>query len=156
MIKVFLKYCAAPFFKVYWKYTKPKTYGVKAIISSANDPSKILLVRHSYGDTSKWHLPGGGYKPKKETAEQAVIRETKEELSLDVTKLQELGAYKTSAEGKRDTVTIFSCCADMITLKQNAEIAEVKMVDVDDEAYLPQTYRITRFAIGLYRKGHMS
>ncbi|GIF70448.1 hypothetical protein Ais01nite_84830 [Asanoa ishikariensis] len=59
---------------VYWRIAKPTTYGVKALIIHPADTDRVLLVQHSYGDTSLWSLPGGGYKPARETPEEAARR----------------------------------------------------------------------------------
>ena len=42
---------------------------------------RVLLVRHSYGRRG-WELPGGGRKPK-ESLEQTVFREVREELGVE-------------------------------------------------------------------------
>jgi 8-oxo-dGTP diphosphatase len=41
---------------------------------------RVLLVRHSYGRRG-WELPGGGRRPK-ESLEQAVLREVREEVGV--------------------------------------------------------------------------
>lgn len=51
-----------------------------AIIQRGNS---ILMVRHEKGDSSYWLLPGGGV-DLGETLHEAVIRELKEEVSLEV------------------------------------------------------------------------
>ncbi|MFP6581604.1 MAG: NUDIX hydrolase [Candidatus Hydrogenedentota bacterium] len=51
-----------------------------AIIQRGNS---ILMVRHEKGDSSYWLLPGGGV-DLGETLHEAVIRELKEEVSLEI------------------------------------------------------------------------
>ncbi len=63
------------FFKRHFFYTfRIKTVGVRALILKDN---KILLVRHTYIDG--WYLPGGGVNAH-ESAQQAVVREAREEV----------------------------------------------------------------------------
>lgn len=116
---------ALPILRWYWKAFKPKTFGVKVIVQHP-DTNEILIVRHSYGDQMIWSLPGGSYRPKRESPQSAAKREAKEELGLELTNLQLLGEYKTTAEGKRDTVTIFQAKAIDSTITPNFEIEEYK------------------------------
>lgn len=98
-----------PLVRLYWRVFKPKTHGVRVLIVSASDAdTRVLLVRHAYGDQSLWNIPGGGFNPKKESAAEAARREVTEELSLDCVDLREIGMYQTEGEGKRDTVVLFS------------------------------------------------
>ena len=52
--------------------------GAAAVIFDRN--GRVLLVRHTYGRRG-WELPGGGRRPK-ESLEQAVFREVREELGV--------------------------------------------------------------------------
>jgi len=98
-----LSFNALHFFrKRYWKFFKIETFGVRALICKNH---KILLVKHRYGNY--WVMPGGGV-DKKETAEQATIRELKEEAGIIVNKIDyKLGYYKNTREGKNDHVYCF-------------------------------------------------
>ena len=69
--------------QTYWKVVKPRTYGVKALILHPSDPGSCVMIRHSYADRERWGLPGGGYRPRRESAENAVRRECMEELGID-------------------------------------------------------------------------
>jgi ADP-ribose pyrophosphatase YjhB (NUDIX family) len=80
-----------PGMRLYWKIFKPRSYGVKVAIMHPANPEKLLLVRHSYGNTTLWNIPGGGYNPKKETAQNAAAREVLEELGVDVLGLLQIG-----------------------------------------------------------------
>src|SRR6202011_3112819 len=53
--------------------------GAAAVIFDRDN--RVLLVRHSYGRRG-WELPGGGRK-RKESLQQAVVREVREELGVE-------------------------------------------------------------------------
>jgi 8-oxo-dGTP pyrophosphatase MutT (NUDIX family) len=53
--------------------------GAAAVIFDRN--GQVLLVHHSYGQRG-WELPGGGRQPK-ESLQQAVLREVREELGVE-------------------------------------------------------------------------
>lgn len=119
-----------PFVKIYWRVFQPKSFGVKVLITHPTETSKVLLVRHSYGNTSLWNIPGGGYNPKNESAETAAKREIFEELGVEVIQLSLLGEYLTSKEGKQDTVMMFSGTIESVdTVKTNPEISELDWVE---------------------------
>lgn len=56
-----------------------------------NQENKILLVKATYGDYG-WHFPGGALEPG-ETVHEALIRECKEELDVDIHVLYMSGMY---------------------------------------------------------------
>jgi len=63
--------------------------GAAAVIFDGD--GRVLLVRHSYGRRG-WELPGGGRKPK-ESLEQAVFREVREELGVEALTAELRGVY---------------------------------------------------------------
>jgi ADP-ribose pyrophosphatase YjhB (NUDIX family) len=120
-----------PAVKLYWHIFKPESHGARVLIIHPTEKGKVLLVRHSYGNTALWNIPGGGYNPKKETAATAATREVLEELGVKVIDLQELGEYNTSGEGKKDTVIMFSCTLeDTGGIRLNPEISQLSWVDI--------------------------
>ncbi|MFK7801081.1 MAG: NUDIX hydrolase [Anaerolineae bacterium] len=151
MNKSFLRGVALPILRWYWKVFKPKTYGVKVIIQHPNSKT-ILVVRHSYGDQTIWSLPGGGYRPNHESPESAAKHETKEELGIELTNLQKLGEYKTSAQGKRDRVTIFLSQTLSSTITSNSEIAEFKWMTPTDFVNSSPLYQISKHAMHLLKQ----
>ncbi|TDW98474.1 NUDIX hydrolase [Kribbella sp. VKM Ac-2566] len=119
----------SPFAQLWFRVRKPTTFGVKALLRQAD--GRFLVVRHSYADTRRWALPGGGYKPARETPAQAAAREIHEELGLVVPPdaFTVLDTTVTTLEGKHDTLTILTASVpgdDALTL--SPEIAEVRWV----------------------------
>jgi ADP-ribose pyrophosphatase YjhB (NUDIX family) len=99
--RLFLK-SAYPLLKVYWFLFRPKTEGVRCLITKGN---KILLIQHSYG-SSRWSVPGGGVKAKESLA-SAASREVFEEVGIKISSIKNLGHIFHDAEYKKDTVWIF-------------------------------------------------
>lgn len=118
--------------RAWWKVRKPTTYGVKALLLHPDDPCRCLVVRHSYVDQEWWALPGGGYNPKRETAEAAAIREVAEELSLSITEPPVvLQTLTTNREGKVDNLTIVQATPTSEHFRLSAELSEARWVSTD-------------------------
>jgi 8-oxo-dGTP pyrophosphatase MutT (NUDIX family) len=118
--------------RVYWRVVKPTTYGVKALITHPLEAGRVLLVRHSYGDQSLWGLPGGGYKPARETPEQAARRECIEELGVELDSFAlVLEEHLTTSGGKRGHLKIVRLQAISDEVSPNGEISEARWVAVD-------------------------
>ncbi|MEV6411597.1 NUDIX domain-containing protein [Kribbella sp. NPDC051718] len=117
--------------RLWWRLRKPTTYGVKALLKHPDDPAKCLVVRHSYVDQQWWALPGGGYDPRKETAEAAAVREVSEELSLEAKHATVLKTLTTELEGKVDHLAIVTATATSADFRLNAELAEARWVSID-------------------------
>ena len=95
---------AAQLRKVVWRVFGPRTIGIRGLV--VDDEGKVLLVRHSYG-VPAWHLPGGGVK-RRESIEQALHRELREEAGVTATApVRLLGTYTNLREGKSDHISVF-------------------------------------------------
>ena len=116
----------SPFLQLWWRIRRPTTFGVKALLRLPD--GRFLVVRHSYADTRRWALPGGGYKPSRETPAQAAAREVREELGLTVPEEPVLTTVVTTLEGKHDTLTILTAVASTDALRLSPEIAEARWV----------------------------
>jgi ADP-ribose pyrophosphatase YjhB (NUDIX family) len=92
-----------PLLRLYWFLVRPKTFGVQCVIRQGD---AILLVRNTYG-RKHWTFPGGSI-ARGESAEAAVRREVREEVSLSLQQLQHLGAFDTTINHKRDHVEVFA------------------------------------------------
>lgn len=138
-----------PVLKAYWKVIKPKTCGVKVVVQHSHEKGRVILVLHSYGNRTLWNLPGGTYNPKRETAVNAAVREVKEELGAGLLSAHEVGVpYQTSAEGKRDIVTIVTGTVDSADLTfLDGEILEARWEDVESVVLRDDVARVAKHAI---------
>jgi 8-oxo-dGTP pyrophosphatase MutT (NUDIX family) len=96
------------------------------------DPGKCLVVRHSYVDRERWGLPGGGYNPRRESAEEAAVREVREELALTIEEPPTVvRSLTTELEGKVDNLTIVVAKPTSAEFRLNVELIEARWVTVD-------------------------
>ena len=117
-----------PLRRLYWRLIKAKTRGVMCLIE--ND-GRFLFVRNSYGK-GQWTLPGGRVK-KRESFEEGVIREVREEVGIKIEKPILLGQYVNHKEGKTDTVSCFYCETASSNCKLDPiEIAEAKWLFLNE------------------------
>lgn len=123
----------APTYRLWWRVRRPTTYGVKVLLRDEAD--RFLVVRHSYSDRTRWGLPGGGYRPDRETPAEAGAREVAEELGLTLAPndLVELETVATTLEAKRDTLTLLAALAPATTITSSPELAETRWITAVDD-----------------------
>jgi 8-oxo-dGTP diphosphatase len=121
---------ASPAVQLWWKIRKPRTFGVKVLLWHPANDGRFLVVRHSYTDTRRWGLPGGGYRPTNETAQQAASREVSEELGLriDPNLITGIESLTSTLEVKRDSLTIVATTAPDAPVSLSTELAEARWV----------------------------
>jgi 8-oxo-dGTP pyrophosphatase MutT (NUDIX family) len=125
--QLFLK-TAYPLLKVYWFLLRPRTVGVRCLITNGNT---ILLIRHSYG-SKRWSVPGGGVKSQESLAATAK-REVFEEVGIEVSSIKNVGHIFHNAEYKKDTVWIFHTEVSSPECKiDNVEIVNAQWFPMDD------------------------
>lgn len=100
-----------------------RTRGVKVMLF--NPQGELLLVRHSYGRTDQYLLPGGGIHPF-ETPAAAAAREIREEVGVEVESLTALSIHFSRAEGKRDTVHLFTAFTAEKPVADGVEVEEAR------------------------------
>ena len=95
---------------------KPKTRGVKAVVTHSN---QFLLVRIGYAH-KRWTLPGGQVE-RNEDFKTAAMRELREETGVVVNEMTYLDSCFSTLHHKRDTVQYFT-----------AESADTELI-IDDQ-----------------------
>jgi 8-oxo-dGTP pyrophosphatase MutT (NUDIX family) len=112
--------------RVWWAVRRPKKDGVKCVIARGGE---ILMVRHTYGPTGRWELPGGGVK-RREPPLHAAQRETREEVGIDTNDWRPLGDLYWRIDRKRDRLWCFKTEYDgQPIVRDEAEIAEARWFD---------------------------
>lgn len=148
MVRAFVYRYGFPIIRIYWRLTGAKRYGVK--VMAFNDEGALLLVRHAYGNSAAWMLPGGAI-DRDETAEQAAPRELMEETALVAENLTLFGKYMTQAEGKTDHVALFTAKVSGAPQIDGKELLEARYISLDD---LPsETSPATRRRIADWESG---
>jgi len=105
-----------------------RTRGVKVMVF--NEAGELLLIRNSYGATHLYVLPGGGIRPFERPA-AAAAREVREEVGIAVERLAPLSTYISEAEGKRDTVHLFTGFTDAAPRPDGVEVEEASFFPLD-------------------------
>lgn len=120
---------AHPLRKIYWHIFRPKTFGVKVVIYTP-DRTKVLLVQHRYG-SGQLMLPGGAIE-RGEPEEAAARREVIEELNVEIDDVRLRHVFRTNAEGKQDTVFLFTAVCRGEPVANPAELAAVVFCALDE------------------------
>ncbi|MES2623305.1 MAG: NUDIX domain-containing protein [Patescibacteria group bacterium] len=116
-----------PFFRLYWRIFKPKTFGTKALLIYKDS---ILLTKNI--NSSHWGLPGGKI-DKGETPEQCICRELQEELTLSCLVPEfKLGTFTSNNEGKRDTVYVFAFLLPSQDFTKQWELHDAEWFSITD------------------------
>ena len=104
-----------------WRLVRPSTTGVKVLLF---DPDgTIALIRNAYGRSDLYVLPGGGVRLF-ERPQVAAVREIQEELGLEAIEVVLRSVHHSSAEGKRDTIYLFTATARGDLSIDRKEVAE--------------------------------
>ncbi len=98
-----------------------RTRGVKLLVFDRD--GRVLLVRHRYGRSDLHMLPGGGI-ARGEAPELAAARELREETGCVARALAMVARYESRAEGRRDTVFLFTARTDEMPVPDGRELAE--------------------------------
>ena len=115
---------------VWWFFRRPTTAGVRLIIEFED---QVLLIRHTYGPQF-YTVPGGGLH-KDESIVQAAIRETKEEVGIDINNVTVIDSVFYTKEFKKDTIHI--CRATSTGRKIKIDRSELRSAEWFKKDALP-------------------
>lgn len=133
--------------QLYWRLFKPTVLGSRVIVVR---DKKVLLVKLSYA--SGWYLPGGGVE-KRESFQQAALRELREECGLDARRAELFGLYVSTRQGKVDHVAVFTI-TEFTKLEGAAPDPEISEMGFFDLFELPpDTSPATRRRVSEYLAG---
>ena len=105
-----------------------RTRGVK--VMTFDPAGRLLLVRHRYGRSDLWMLPGGGI-ARAEAPEVAAVRELAEETGCRLDAVVPIGRYESGSEGRRDTVHLFRALTAGEPVIDAVELAEARFFALD-------------------------
>ena len=103
--------------------TPRRGLGAKCLLTYQGD---VLLVRHTYGDSRRWDLPGGRVGRGEEPG-AAARREAHEELGVELATMDALGARELQLVGRRVLIHYFCAELDSPDLRPDGiELAEAR------------------------------
>jgi ADP-ribose pyrophosphatase YjhB (NUDIX family) len=105
----------------------------------------VLFVRHAYGGRS-WALPGGALEPR-ESVSEAIVRECREEVGLEVSQTRVTGVY-TKLDGP-ELVVVFKCRVDQGEPIPGPEVSECRFFPVEQPPPGLKTSVLSRLADAL-------
>lgn len=114
-----------------------KTIEVVAAIIKKED--KIFITRRSYGEfANMWEFPGGKIEAG-ETNEEALIREIKEELELDINKLEFLTTVEYDYPTFHLTMHCYTCeiCGGTLNLNAHNDAKWVSLEQLASQKWIP-------------------
>ncbi len=127
------------------RWRKSPIAGVSVIVT--NLTGDVLLLKHSYGP-DVWGLPGGGL-GRGEDPVDAARREVREELGMDLTRIEPIGTLEEVLSGSPHTAHIFTAVCDRQPQPDQREVIEARFFPSHS---LPEPLgRHTRTRIAVWR-----
>lgn len=114
-----------------------KSIEVVAAVIKKGD--KIFITRRSYGEfQDMWEFPGGKIEVG-ETKEEALIREIKEELELDINNLEYLTTVEYDYTSFHLTMHCFTCeiCGGSLNLNAHNDAKWVSLDELESQDWVP-------------------
>ena len=120
---------------------------VAAIIKKGD---KIFITRRSYGEfQDMWEFPGGKIEVE-ETKEEALIREIKEELELDINNLKYLTTVEYDYTSFHLTMHCFICeiCGGTLNLNAHNDAKWVSLEELSSQVWVPADIEVVEKLLG--------
>ncbi len=116
---------------------------IKALILDEN--GRFLLCRE---DNGKWDFPGGGYEFEDKNPREAIAREIKEEMWLEVTSIADFPSYFVTAEHKRGFMianVFYKTTVQDLNITPSDECQEVQFFTVEEASQKELFNNVTEF-----------
>lgn len=127
------------------RWRKVPIAGVSVVIT--NLTGDVLLLKHSYG-AAVWSLPGGGL-GRGEDPLAAARREVREELGVELARIEPIGTLEEVLSGSPHTAHIFAAVCDQRPKPDGREVIEARFFPSHS---LPEPLgRTTRDRIAVWR-----
>ncbi len=127
------------------RWRKAPIAGVSVVITNLG--GDVLLLKHSYGP-AVWALPGGGLR-RGEDAMEAARREVREELGIEVSRLERVAVLEEELSGSPHTAHVFAGVCDRQPRPDGREVVEARFFPSHS---LPEPLgRTTRSRIAVWR-----
>lgn len=128
-----------------------KSIEVVAAIIKKGD--KIFITRRSYGEfQDMWEFPGGKIEVG-ETKEEALIREIKEELELDINNLEYLTTVEYDYTSFHLTMHCFICeiCGGSLNLNAHNDAKWVSLDELESQDWVPADVEVVEKILGVIK-----
>ncbi len=116
------------------------------IYKNENGVEKIFATQRGYGDYKDgWEFPGGKVEPK-ETPEDAIVREIKEELDTDINVEEYIGTVEYDYPTFYLSMRCFRCTIESgsLILKEHEAAKWLKMDELDSVDWLPADIEVVK------------
>jgi ADP-ribose pyrophosphatase YjhB (NUDIX family) len=107
---------------VWRRWRRTPIAGVSVVITNLG--GDVLLLKHSYGP-DVWSLPGGGL-GRGEDPEAAARREVREELGIELARIELIGTLDEVLSGSPHTVYLFAATCDRHPQPDRREVVEAR------------------------------
>lgn len=112
---------------------------IEVVAAIIKKEDKIFITRRSYGEfQDMWEFPGGKIEVG-ETKEEALIREIKEELELDINNLEYLTTVEYDYTSFHLTMHCFICeiCGGSLNLNAHNDAKWVSLDELESQDWVP-------------------
>lgn len=138
-----------------YKYPRPAVTADCIVITRESEPKVLLIRRGGAPFKGGWAFPGG-FMNMNETTEQCAIRELKEETGLQISNIQQIGAYSKvdrDPRGRIVTVAYLAIVDEPIAVTGQDDAAKAEWWTISDLPHLAfDHYDIIQDAIRTYKE----
>ena len=125
---------------------------IEVVAAIIKKEDKIFITRRSYGEfKDMWEFPGGKIEAG-ESKEEALIREIKEELELDINNLEYLTTVDYDYPKFHLTMYCFICeiCGGSLNLNAHNDVKWALLEELPLQAWVPEDVKVVEKLLGVH------